>query len=761
MTYTYPTPTTIDTFYTNSEGYLVTPEKLIYGEGYKLVEVQAPYGYVLDSTPIEFDITQEHSTKENALTIVKVERPNIAQKGVIEITKEGEIFSSVCMLGGGYIDENGNEVTFPITYSPIYENGNLANAVFQIYAAEDITTLDGTVRYQQGELVDEITTSDNGIAKSKLLYLGKYTVIEKTAPDRFINANEQYDIELTYAGQNVSVTSTALSVYNERQKVFVSLLKELSQDEKFKLGMNNEILSVQFGIFADENITAADGTVIPKDALITYNGLKSKYLNTIAFYQVGDFYETFDEDAKTVAKHLDLVITSRHINDTDRTAMCGFPKHSLERYVKNLNAFGFSVVALSLENDVRKENLYPYPPLDNDYKIKRAKELINDFVNKEYERTDGADFSDLSNVNVAYTNLGDNEGHEVQASVDLVDFAVNKYYDGKLAEHSEYKSLDELIEFELEGLSYDDLVYISEDKIAELEKDNKISAPKSQPKSRVQTFDLHPEIPMSARHNYNFAEKEIETVGKKERFRRNIEAINVLRDCELENRFATPEEQEILSGYVGWGGLSEAFDENNDAWANEFIELYTVLSPDEYKVARASTLTAFYTPQPVISAIYKSLDNLGFKQGNILEPCCAIGNFIGMLPENMQDSKMFGIEIDTVSAGIAQQLYQKSSIMAQPFEKANLPDSFFDAVVGNVPFGDYKLNDKRYDKNNFLIHDYFFAKSLDKLRPGGVMCLVTSKGTMDKESSNVRRYLAQRADLLGAIRLPDNTFQHY
>ena len=400
--------------------------------------------------------------------------------------------------------------------------------------------------------------------------------------------------------------------------------------------------------------------------------------------------------------------------------------------------------------------------LENSPTFNEAKELINNFVNKEYERDDGADFSDLTNINVAYTNLGDNEEHEVQASVDLVHFAVNKYYDGKLAEHSEYKSLDELIQFELEGLSYDDLVYIDEDKIAELEKDNhsdEISAPKSQPKSRVQSFDLHPEIPMSERHNYNFAEKEIETVGKKERFRRNIDAINVLRDCEFENRFATPEEQEILSGYVGWGGIPEAFDENNEAWTDEFIELYTVLSPDEYKAARASTLTAFYTPQPVISAIYKALDNLGFKQGNILEPCCAIGNFIGMLPENMQDSKMFGIEIDTVSAGIAQQLYQKSSIMAQPFEKANLPDSFFDAVVGNVPFGDYKLNDKRYDKNNFLIHDYFFAKSLDKLRPGGVMCLVTSKGTMDKESSNVRRYLAQRADLLGAIRLPDDTFK--
>ena len=705
---------------------------------------------------------------------------------------------------------------------------------------------------------------------------------------------------------------------------------------------------------AEKEIAKPDENNSSPEWLKEYNRLKSKYPNTFVFYQVGDFYETFDGDAEIVAKHLDLVITSRHINETERVAMCGFPVRSLDKNIERLNTFGFSVVVSDLENDVRKEKLYPYPVISNsditpkkeipvgvieylandgtvgyvteyfnesdflkdiqdnsysgvpttvkvynnpdtnehistsflndldppmnhfeivDYVLENsptfneAKELINNFVNKEYERDDGADFSDLTNVNVAYTNLGDNEEHEVQAAVDLVHFAVNKYYDGKLAEHSEYKNLDELIEFELEGLSYDDLVYIDEDKITEPEKssvtteqalqyiknfteistegtdenqfddlsdiplaysttedseheiqvsanlvdfsinqfiddklvyteqynsledmteqalkwldfndlvsvsdeaelkfkelsENKIvPAPKSQPKSRVQSFDLHPEIPMSERHNYNFAEKEIETVGKKERFRRNIDAINVLRDCEFENRFATPEEQEILSGYVGWGGIPEAFDENNEAWADEFIELYTVLSPDEYKAARASTLTAFYTPQSVISAIYKALDNLGFKQGNILEPCCAIGNFIGMLPENMQDSKMFGIEIDTVSAGIAQQLYQKSSIMAQPFEKANLPDSFFDAVVGNVPFGDYKLNDKRYDKNNFLIHDYFFAKSLDKLRPGGVMCLVTSKGTMDKESSDVRRYLAQRADLLGAIRLPDNTFK--
>lgn len=268
MQFTYPEVTTIHTFYTNSEGYLITPEKLPYGD-YTLKEVQAPYGYVLNSTPIPFTVTQENSSTDTGVTVVKVKARDIAQKGIIEITKEGEIFSSVGMLGGGYIDENGNNVEFPITYLPIYETRNLANAVFQIYAAEDIVTLDGTVRAVKGELVDEITTTENG-AKSKELYLGKYTVIEKTAPDTFVNANEQYDIELTYAGQDISVTNTALSVYNERQKVTVSLLKELSQDERFKLGMNNEILSVQFGIYANEDITAADGTAIPKDALITY-----------------------------------------------------------------------------------------------------------------------------------------------------------------------------------------------------------------------------------------------------------------------------------------------------------------------------------------------------------------------------------------------------------------------------------------------------------------------------------------------------------
>ena len=270
---------------------------------------------------------------------------------------------------------------------------------------------------------------------------------------------------------------------------------------------------------------------------------------------------------------------------------------------------------------------------------------------------------------------------------------------------------------------------------------------------------MHPDVSMAERHTFNLKENEVETVGKKERFRRNIMAIQLLKKCQEENRFATPEEQIILSKYVGWGGLSEAFDENNSAWATEYLELSSVLTPEEYASARESTLTAFYTPPEVITAIYKVMEQMGFKEGNLLEPSCGIGNFIGMLPDTMQDSKIYGVELDTISAGIAQQLYQKTTIAAQGFEETNLPDSFFDGVVGNVPFGDFKVSDKRYDKHKFLIHDYFFAKSLDKLRPGGVMALVTSKGTMDKETLAVRKYIAQRAELLGAIRLPNNTFK--
>lgn len=272
-------------------------------------------------------------------------------------------------------------------------------------------------------------------------------------------------------------------------------------------------------------------------------------------------------------------------------------------------------------------------------------------------------------------------------------------------------------------------------------------------------WDIHPEIPVEQRHDFYFATHPVEVVGKKERFRRNMEAIKVLKECEADNRFATPDEQIVLSKYVGWGGIPEAFDENNSSWANEYKELISALSPEEYNAARESTLTAFYTPQEVVKACYDIAENLGFKQGNILEPSCGIGNFIGMKPKSMADSKVYGIELDSVSSAIAQQLYQTASIVNNGYEKVDLPDNFYDLVTTNVPFGDFKVSDKKYDKHNPLIHDYFFMKSLDKVRTGGIMILITSKGTMDKENSNIRRYIAQRADLLGAIRLPNDTFK--
>ena len=267
------------------------------------------------------------------------------------------------------------------------------------------------------------------------------------------------------------------------------------------------------------------------------------------------------------------------------------------------------------------------------------------------------------------------------------------------------------------------------------------------------------EAPAADRHNFRITDDAIGVGGAKEKFRNNMAAINLLHELEIENRLATPEEQEVLSRYVGWGGLSMAFDEHNAAWAEEFKELYASLSPEEYRAAMESTLTAFYTPPVVIKAMYDALDRLGFSQGNILEPSCGTGNFFGLLPESMQNSKLHGVEIDSLTGRIAKQLYQKANIAIEGFEKTNLPDDHFDVVIGNVPFGEIRVNDSRYNAQKFLIHDYFFAKALDKVRAGGVVMFITSKGTMDKASPEVRKYIAQRAELLGAIRLPDNTFK--
>lgn len=326
-------------------------------------------------------------------------------------------------------------------------------------------------------------------------------------------------------------------------------------------------------------------------------------------------------------------------------------------------------------------------------------------------------------------------------------------YGTKQDDNSWESIIEEILWFD-KNQSKDEII----SKLEELFEEEYLEHTKHKENNEPQTNNSNFKISQIEKINFNINDNQLGEGTQKEKVRRNIEAIKLLHKLEDENRLANKEEQEILSKYVGWGGLPDVFDENKDNWSKEYNELKEILTDDEYKSARASTLTAFYTPPIVINAIYNALKNMGVEQANILEPSCGTGNFLGMLPQEMQSSKLYGVELDSISGKIAKQLYQKANIKVEGYEKADLPDSFFDIAIGNVPFGDFKVNDKRYDKNNFLIHDYFFAKTLDKVRPGGVIAFITSKGTMDKASPEVRKYLAQRADLLGAIRLPDNTF---
>ena len=729
------------------------------------------------------------------------------------------------------------------------------------------------------------------------------------------------DVELNY-DDNALVATDSMDNEWHGQDFYKFLVEEafVFEDNGVVLGISDELLKDFTKLSEDNGVPVKDNRV--KQPYRGYLEVKAEYPDTFVFYQVGDFFEAYNEDAQKAADIFDLFVTSRPIRDNERVPMFGIPKHALETYMTMLTDRGYDVAVASLENgerkvynlvsqnkedpveskpigridylhtdgrvresieytspyqfekDIKEENRFgvpmsvvlyrqadgsviPHdyiaecdPPLngfsvidspflnkslaarlvdfykDYDYydyqdslevgdtdedAIKRmgndltkpeavvsllsqlkeisadtdlssdqkaeleyligelermkspldiAKEIIDEYCREEFERDEGADYTNLSEVNVAYTTTEDDK-HEIQAYVNLVDFRIETRVDSTVVRTEQYDTLEDLTERGLKNLSFDDLVYLSEEELEQVEKASAPVVPswEKPKKSKVQSFDLHPEIPMSERHNFDLANNEIEEVNKKERFHRNYAAITVLKRCQEENRFATPDEQKILSRYVGWGGIPEAFDERHSAWHTEYAMLKNILTPEEYDSARESTLTAFYTPPTVIKAVYKAMEQMGFREGNILEPSCGIGHFIGMMPDSMSESKIYGVELDTISAGIAQQLYQKTSIAAQGFEEANLPDSFFDAVVGNVPFGDFKVPDKRYDKHKFLIHDYFFAKSLDKLRPGGVMALITSKGTMDKENPAVRKYIAQRADLLGAIRLPNNTFK--
>ena len=461
---------------------------------------------------------------------------------------------------------------------------------------------------------------------------------------------------------------------------------------------------------------------------------------TVVLIPLGDFYESYGEDAENVAQVLDITVISKEI-DGIRYPMCGFPKHITDEYVNKLLYAGYDVV-------IADENRNSHRLLSADKIIpEQAQQAENEPKQTETPPTDVQTSEPTETPeSLVGTELTIDDRKFV---VDSVNTDFNKV---SLKDITFQNSTGFPI-FRSESIDFVKSI------IAEQAKPQLTTEFQKAKPQRVQNTVIYPEIPLAERRNFQITNDELGYGTPKEKFKRNVEAVNLLHQLEFEHRLATPEEQEILSQYVGWGGLADAFDESKENWSEEFKELYTTLSPDEYEQARASTLTAHFTPPVVIKAMYKALSNMGFTQGNILEPSCGIGNFMGLMPESMSGSKMYGVEIDSITGRIAGQLYQKNSVAIQGYENSELPDSFFDVAIGNVPFGDFKLLDKKYNKHNFLIHDYFFAKTLDKVRPGGVIAFITSSGTMDKRTSKVRRYIAQRADLIGAVRLPNNTFK--
>lgn len=531
------------------------------------------------------------------------------------------------------------------------------------------------------------------------------------------------------------------------QEFYKFLVEEafVFEDDGSVLGIRNELLKDFTELSEHNGVPVKDNRV--REPYRSYLAVKAENPDRIVFYQVGDFFECYNDDAQKAADIFDLWVTSRPISDNERVPMFGIPKHAMETYMTMLTDRGFDVAISALENgerkvynlvsqnkedpveskpigridylhtdgrvresieytspyqlekDIKEENHYgvpmsvvlykqadgsviPHdyiaecdPPLngfsviDNPYlksSLDIAKEIIDEYCREEFERDEGADYTNLSEVNVAYTTTEDDK-HEIQAYVNLVDFRIETRVDSTVVRTEQYDTLEDLTERGLKNLSFDDLVYLSEEELEQVEKASAPVVPawEKPKKSKVQSFDLHPDIPMSERHNFDLANNEIEEVNKKERFHRNYAAITVLKRCQQENRFATPDEQKILSRYVGWGGIPEAFDERASAWHTEYAMLKNILTPEEYNSARESTLTAFYTPPTVIKAVYKAMEQMGFREGNILEPSCGIGHFIGMMPDSMSESKIYGVELDTISAGIAQQLYQKTSIAAQ------------------------------------------------------------------------------------------------
>lgn len=460
----------------------------------------------------------------------------------------------------------------------------------------------------------------------------------------------------------------------------------------------------------------------------SFQAIKAEHPNALLIYDDGTIL-TMGEDAETIAAALHLEVAQEN-----GVSILQLPENRMSTYTYMLQLRGYDLAFAEVSDTGTVVRTMESKHKDNPKDVYPIARL--DFLSNSGTVQESIDYfaEDAFLVDVQEEN---------DAGVPMT-IVLYRDHDGNTISR---KFVENLSSFP-QGLIEEDNPYLPP-------KQPELAPPAQKPKGKASSTVLLPAIPDAERSNFRITDDEIGVGTPGQRYAANVKAIRLLKRLESEERLATPEEQEVLSQYVGWGGLADCFDERHSKYA----ELKSLLTDEEYTAARESTLTAFYTPPVVIRAMYQALKNMQFRNGNILEPSCGIGNFMGMMPESMSGSKIYGVELDSISGRIAQQLYQKSSIAVQGFEKTDLPDSFFDAAIGNVPFGQFKVPDKRYDRHNFLIHDYFFARTLDKVRPGGIIAFVTSKGTMDKENPAVRKYIAQRADLLGAIRLPNDTFK--
>jgi N12 class adenine-specific DNA methylase len=625
---------------------------------------------------------------------------------------------------------------------------------------------------------------------------------------------QEYEV-LVLGDDTVRLYDPSFPMFNKElpRDEFDSKLRENPLNDRYTQATNLQTDSQQESFEESEKPAEKESSGNP--VWDEYRSLKAQQPEDVLLYQTGDFFIVLGDDAEPVSQALDLMLTSRSLNAAERIPMCGVPVSRLETYINMLTDRGYGVAVADLDNgerrvirlspqrdtpvesfpvgrieylgsdgnvgetieyvngtqlvkDIKDENHYGAPMRIVVYRQEDGSTIPLDFVQDLDPPPQGFDIIDTPAVESVPTD----ETPEQSAFEAPVSGVADRFHVVELDRGA--KTAYGIWDDEADALYTDDEGVTEEfggeweaDAYLEQLQGSRVAAklkpiqpavlepPKPKHKEKARSTVLYPDIQSNYRTDYRIENDELGVGTPLHRYERNIMAIQLLHKLEEERRLATPTEQSILVDYVGWGGLADFFDERN----SRYEELKALLTEDEYASARESTLTAFYTPPVVIRAMYQALDNLGFKTGNLLEPSCGIGNFIGMKPEKFAGSKIYGVELDSISGRIAQQLYQNASVAVQGFEKAELPDSFFDVAIGNIPFGSFKLSDKRYDKYNLLIHDYFFAKTLDKVRPGGIVAFITSKGTMDKESPVVRKYIAQRADLLGAIRLPNDTFK--